>query len=174
MEQVSLPRIGGDICVWIADQVRDANADGVVVGMSGGVDSSLVAVLSHMALEGRMLGLIIPCHSAEMSEKHAMLVADRFGIKTAKFDLSSHFDSLTAELPQADRVATGNLKARLRMAVLYYHSNVMNYLVAGTSNRTEMMVGYFTKHGDGAADILPIAGLLKSQVWELAKTPGDP
>lgn len=168
MEQVTLPRIAQDICVWIADQVRDANADGVVVGMSGGVDSSLVAVLSHLALDGRALGFILPCHSSDLSEQHAMLVADKFGIKTAKLDLSSHFDSLAECLPKGGRVAKGNLKARLRMAILYYHSNVMNYLVAGTSNRSELLTGYFTKHGDGAADILPIAGLLKTQVWELA------
>jgi len=174
MEQVTLPRIARDICAWIAHQVRDANAEGVVVGMSGGVDSSLVTVLSHLALDGRALGLILPCHSSDLSEQHAMLVADKFGIKTARFDLSPHFDSLAACLPEGDRVATGNLKARLRMAVLYYHSNVMNYLVAGTSNRSELMVGYFTKHGDGAADILPIAGLLKTQVWESASDLGIP
>ena len=162
------------ISTWIAEQVRMAGAEGAVIGLSGGVDSSLTAVLSKRALGDGVLGLHMPCHSNPQDMAHARLVAEAFHIQTELVDLTPVFDAFLTVLPEGDRIAQANLKARLRMATLYYHANLYNYLVVGTSNRSELAVGYFTKYGDGSADILPLGGLLKSQVRELACELGLP
>jgi len=167
------------ISTWIAEQVRLAEAKGAVLGLSGGVDSSLAAVLAKRALGDRVLGLLMPCHSDPQDLAHAQWVAETFHIRTELVDLTLVFDAFLAVLPvavppQGDRLAQANLKARLRMATLYYHANLHNYLVVGTSNRSELAVGYFSKFGDGGADILPLGGLLKGQVRELAREVGIP
>jgi hypothetical protein len=128
---------------WIRERVEEAGAEGVVVGMSGGVDSSVVAVLAKRGLGNKVLGLIMPCHSDPTSAKHAQLVATKFGIETEYVDLTPVFDRLVEALPPGDRVAVGNLKPRLRMATLYYFANSRNYLVVGTGNKSEIQVGYF-------------------------------
>ncbi len=167
---------------WIEKQVRQAGARGLVFGLSGGVDSCVVASLAKQALgKNRLLALILPIHSLTQDLKDSRLVAKKFGIKTKLVDLSGIYDSLLkilSALPAgrqaAGRVARANLKPRLRMLVLYYYANKLNYLVCGTGNKTEIMVGYFTKHGDGGVDILPLGGLLKRQVRQLAKELGIP
>lgn len=146
----------------------------MVVGMSGGVDSSVVAVLAKRGLGDGVLGLIMPCHSDPTDVEHARRVAAKFGIKTEYVDLTPVFDRLVEALPPGDRVATGNLKARLRMAVWYYFANSRNYLVAGAGNKSEIKCGYFTKYGDGGVDLLPLGDLLKMQVRELARELGIP
>jgi len=166
--------IADTISAWIAEQVRSAGAEGAVVGLSGGVDSSLAAVLTKRALGDQVLGLFLPCHSHPQDTAHGQLVAETFRIQTQLVDLTPIFDAFIAELPAGDRLAQANLKARLRMATLYYYANLYHYLVVGTSNRSELTVGYFTKFGDGAADILPLGGLLKTQVRELAREVGVP
>jgi NAD+ synthase len=103
-----------------------------------------------------------------------MLVARKLGIRTELIDLSAMYDRLLKVLPAAGALALANLKPRLRMLVLYYFANKLNYLVCGTGNKSELMVGYFTKHGDGATDILPIGGLLKKDVRRLAQSLGIP
>jgi NAD+ synthase len=90
-------------------------------------------------------------------------------IKTQYIDLTSTYLNLTKLLPEGDRIALGNIKARLRMIVLYYHANIHNYLVCGTGNKTEIALGYFTKYGDGACDLLPLGDLPKTEVRELAR-----
>ena len=162
------------ISSWIRERVEEAGAVGVVLGMSGGIDSSLTAVLAKMGLGDGVLGVIMPCHNAPTGEEHARLVATRFGIETEYVDLTPVFDRLLEALPPGDRVAVGNLKPRLRMTVWYYFANGRNYLVAGTGNKSEIEVGYFTKYGDGGADILPLGSLLKKQVRELARELGIP
>ncbi len=159
---------------WIAERVREAKAEGIVVGLSGGVDSSLTAVLAKKALGDKVLGLLMPCHSNPTDLEHAKLVAAKFDIETEYVDLSPVFDSLMASLPPGTDIAVANLKPRLRMATLYYFANGRNYLVAGTGNKSEIKVGYFTKYGDGGADILPLGDLLKTQVRELARQVGIP
>lgn len=162
------------ISAWVAEQVLMAGAEGGVFGLSGGVDSSLTAVLAKRALDDGALALLMPCHSNPQDQAHALLVARAFDIRTEVVDLTPVFDAFLAMLPEGTRVPEANLKPRLRMAALYYHANLYNCLVIGSSNRSELAVGYFTKFGDGAADILPLGGLLKEQVRALARDLGVP
>jgi len=162
------------IVQWLRDKVKEARAKGLVVGMSGGVDSSVVAVLAKKAMGEDMLGLLMPCHSNPQDLEHAKLVAERFGIRTETVDLTPVFDRLIESLPPGNEIARANLKPRLRMLTLYYYANSLNYLVAGTGNKSEISVGYYTKYGDGGVDLLPIGGLYKTQVRELARALGIP
>ena len=166
--------IADKISLWIRERVEEAGAGGVVVGLSGGVDSSTAAVLAKRALEDRVLGLIMPCHSDPTDVEHAKLVATKFGIETEYVDLTPVFDCLVEALSPGGRLARGNLKPRLRMATLYYFANNLHYLVMGTGNKSEIMVGYTTKYGDSGVDLLPLGDLLKTQVRELAQELGIP
>jgi len=157
------------ISQWIKDQVEQVGAQGIVVGLSGGIDSAVVAALAKRSLPDNVLGLILPCHSQKEDAEDARLIASHLQLETTTIDLSSTYDSLTTILPPADKNITANLKPRLRMITLYYFASLKNYLVAGTSNKSEISVGYFTKYGDGGADILPLGDLLKFQVIEMAK-----
>jgi NAD+ synthase len=160
---------------WIRKQIKEARAKGIVLGLSGGVDSSVVAALLKEAVgKERVLALILPCHSQTQDLEDARLVAQKLGIKSKTLDLSRIYDNLAKILPLAGSLAKANLKPRLRMLVLYYFANKMNYLVCGTGNKSEFMLGYFTKHGDGATDILPIGDLLKRDVRKLAQELGIP
>lgn len=160
---------------WIKEQVRQAKAKGIVMGLSGGVDSSVVAALARQAVGSRrILALILPVYSQLQGLEDARLVAKKLGIKVKTINLSKAYDNLIKILPKANSIACANLKPRLRMLVLYYFANKLNYLVCGTGNKSELMVGYFTKHGDGATDILPIGDLLKRQVRKLAADLGIP
>ncbi len=163
-----------EIANWIKNKVEEANAKGAVIGMSGGVDSSLAAVLCKKALGDNLLGILMPCHSNPSDLEHAKIVAEKFGIPTQTVDLTEIYDKLLKTLPDGNQIAKANLKPRLRMLVLYYFANKLGYIVAGTGNKTEIMVGYFTKYGDGGVDIEPIGGLYKTQVRELAKELGIP
>lgn len=160
---------------WIKNEVLQARSKGIVLGLSGGVDSSVVAALSVAAIgKRRVLGLFLPCHSLSRDLKDAKIIARQLGIKTKTVDLSHIYDNVLRILPAAGGLAQANLKPRLRMLVLYYFANKLDYLVCGTGNKSEVMVGYFTKHGDGATDILPIGDLFKKQVRALAKELGIP
>jgi NAD+ synthase len=163
------------IVKWLKAQVKVAGAKGVVLGLSGGLDSCVVAVLAKKALgAGNVLALMLPCHSQAQDSSDAKLVARKFGIKTNNIDLSKVYDGMIDILPGADRMTQANIRPRLRMIVLYYFARKMNYLVCGTSNKSELVAGYFTKFGDGASDILPIGSLLKTQVRSLAIELGIP
>jgi NAD+ synthase len=159
---------------WIRDKVEAAGGKGVVVGLSGGLDSSVAAVLSHRAFPEDTLALVMPCHSNKEDVEHANLLAGRFSISTKTVALDQTYDTLLKALPndkasEAGRLARANLKARLRMLTLYYLANRLNYLVVGSSNRDELSLGYFTKYGDGGVDIQPLGSLLKGQLRELAR-----
>jgi NAD+ synthase len=159
---------------WIKEQVEKANCKGVVFGLSGGIDSSVVAVLCQRAFPKNSLAVIMPCHSSENDLEDARSVAQKFGIATITVKLDDVFDCLLGNLPglpfdaNARKLAEANLKPRLRMSTLYYIANGLHYLVVGTSNRSELSVGYFTKYGDGGVDIMPLANLLKRDVIQLA------
>jgi NAD+ synthase len=121
-----------------------------------------------------VLGLLLPCHSHRQDAEDARLVAVHLGLETLTVDLTPVFDLLLTLLPPADALVTANLKPRLRMMTLYHFARIKRYLVAGTSNKSEIAVGYFTKFGDGGADLLPLGDMLKSQVRLLATKLGLP
>lgn len=158
------------IIFWLRQQVRAAGAQGIILGLSGGIDSAVVAALCKEAVgSNRLLALLMPIHSHPTDLEDAKIMARKFGITTKTVDLSGLYDNFTKLLPSADKLARANLKPRLRMVTLYYFANKLNYLVCGTGNRTELMAGYFTKYGDGGVDLLPLGDLFKNEVRALAK-----
>jgi NAD+ synthase len=178
---------------WMRARVTAAHARGLVVGVSGGLDSAVVARLCQLAMPDRALGVLLPCHSNPDDERDARLVAAHFELPTIRVDLGPAVDPLQRTLteamaglppgmdaapPSSDdtrvRMSLANLKPRLRMASLYFVANRLNYLVAGTGNRAELAIGYFTKHGDGGVDLMPLGRLLKSDVRALARQLGVP
>lgn len=163
-----------EITDWIRTRVSGAQRQGIVFGLSGGLDSAVVAALAKRALGNNILGLIMPCHSLPEDEEWARLVATRVDIPIERVDLAKPFDALVKTLGPGTRMAEANLKPRLRMATLYYFATDRDFLVAGTSNKSELLTGYFTKHGDGGADLLPIGGLLKTEVRSIARELGIP
>jgi len=168
------------LVVWIKEHVSGAGCDGVVLGLSGGLDSAVVAVLCKRAFPDNVLAVLMPCHSDRADMEDAALVARQFDIPTATVNLDGVFDSLLAAIPTGDydpatrKLTEANLKPRLRMSTLYYFANRLRYLVVGTGNRSELSVGYCCKYGDAGADILPLGNLLKSRVRELAEHLGVP
>ncbi len=181
-----------EIAGWIRQRVNLAGARGLVVGLSGGLDSAVVVRLCQMAAPNHVVGVVMPCHSDPQDEVDARVIADAFSVPTVRVDLAPCFDRLTADLSAAltdlhadlappvspdgehARAALANVKPRLRMTSLYFVAASLDYLVAGTGNHSELTIGYFTKHGDGAADILPIGRLLKGEVRRLAVELGVP
>jgi len=165
---------------FIRDYVEKANANGIVLGLSGGVDSSTAAALSALAIGGsKVLGLMLPEKETynPLDIKHAKLVAEKFGIKTETIDITSTLEALQKSIPifdLKDKLSKGNLKARTRMLYLYYYANKLNLIVCGSSDKSEVMIGYFTKWGDAAADIAPLMDLYKTQVRKLARHVGVP
>ena len=154
---------------WIEAHVRRSGMKGVVLGLSGGLDSSVAAALCHAAMGDHSLGLIMPCESTPEDAKDAQLAAATYGVKTVTVDLNGVFKQFLEVLPGSAVPVAANLKSRLRMATLYFWANNLSYLVVGTGNRSELMTGYFTKHGDGAADLLPLGALYKTDIIRLAR-----
>lgn len=159
---------------WIENKVTEAKAKGVVLGLSGGIDSAVVAILCKKVFFKNTLALITPCHSINKDIEDALEFAKEFSISYKIINLSEIYDSFislieTKEKKTDFKLAKANIKPRLRMTTLYYFANKLNYLVIGTGNKSELMVGYFTKYGDGGVDILPLGNLLKSQIIELAE-----
>jgi len=156
------------IVEWLKKQLNESQTSGFVLGLSGGLDSAVCAALMKRVTDN-CLGLILPIESDVHDLDDASEMATAIGLKTQYIDLTSVYNSLIKFLPDSNQVALGNIKARLRMAVLYYYANIHNYLVCGTGNKTELTLGYFTKYGDGACDLLPLGDLYKFEVRELAK-----
>ena len=168
------------ICRFIKEYVENAGAKGIVLGMSGGVDSGTIAALSSRAIGGEnVLGLMLP-EKENFSQKDiddAKVVADQFNIQTQICDISQVLESFYQTIPvfdPEDRLSKGNVKARTRMIILYYYANRFNRIVCESSDKSETMMGYFTKWGDAAADITPIMDLYKTQVRKLAIHLGIP
>ncbi|WP_352419896.1 NAD(+) synthase [Proteiniborus sp.] len=167
----NIQNLCSEIVNWLRDTVKESGSGGLVFGLSGGIDSAVVAALAKKAFPDDALGIILPCHSNPEDEEHARLVAKALDIETKKVDLTNVYDLFLSELDTSTQniLALSNIKPRFRMTTLYYYAQVKKYLVAGTSNKSEFTVGYFTKHGDSGVDILPIVDLLKEEVFELAR-----
>ncbi len=164
---------------WIGEQVRGAGCEGTVYGLSGGLDSAVAGELCRRAFPESSLGVIMPCHSLVEDAEDARYVAREMGIDHTMIVLDSSFDAMQQALPRSDdpereELARANLKPRLRMATLYYLAALENRLVVGTGNRAEIHLGYFTKYGDGASDLLPLGRLTKAQVFKVAEYLGVP
>lgn len=167
---------------WIRETVSKAGLSGVVVGLSGGIDSSVTAAVGSKAFPDDSLGIIMPCHSAPSDREHALLVAEKFHLTTETVNLEPVYErlmeamgdepvgSFTSEnLGESRFLADANVKPRLRMTVLYYFAQKRGYLVLGTGNLSEIEMGYFTKYGDEACDIRPLARFTKGEVYQLAE-----
>lgn len=177
---VDYDKITAEIVGWLRRKIEEAGARGSVLGLSGGIDSAVVAALCCRAFPRDTLGAIIPVFSASADVDDARLVARELSMETVEVDLNRPFEAFVqaiepgaAPLDRKD-MAVANIKPRLRMAVLYYLAAKHNYLVVGTSNKSELITGFFTKHGDGGVDLEPIGDLVKSQVVELAVHLGLP
>jgi NAD+ synthase len=165
---------------FIRNETHKAGVSGAVVGISGGIDSALTVTLAVKALgKDRVLGIHMPESSLTPAtdSEDAKILADWLGIEYRTIDISGIISAFMAAVPEsesADRLTRGNLKARTRMSLLYFHTNQLNRMVIGTGNRTEILLGYYTKYGDGGVDLEPIGGLYKTEVWELSRRLGIP
>src|SRR5581483_6561090 len=157
---------------FVREYVTSCNSGGVVVGLSGGLDSSVVATLCVRSLgPGKVFGLVMPAEATPAEDEvDAISLARSLSIQHARVPLNSIIADFGAILPPSpEKKPMGNLTSRLRLIVLYYYAAIRNSLVVGTSDRSEILIGYFTKFGDGSADMQPIASLYKSQVKALAR-----
>jgi len=180
MNQISYPEIKDKIVAFISRSVSGSGANGAVIGLSGGIDSALTLFLTVSALgKENVLGLLLPEKgiSSKQDIDDAAEVANILGIEYKIIEISPVLASFSSAIPVFDsraKTANGNLKARTRMCILYYHANLMGRMVVGTGNKTELLLGYFTKYGDGGVDIEPIGDLYKTQVRGLSKYMGIP
>ena len=170
------------IVAWMKDYVGESHTKGFVVGVSGGIDSALTSTLA--AQTGLpTLCLEMPIHQADSQvtrarEHISQLEAKYPNVSSVEVDLTPVFDQFVGSLPAVDNeeerfLSLANARARLRMTSLYYFAGLHNYIVAGTGNKVEDFgVGFYTKYGDGGVDISPIADLMKTEVFSLAKTLG--
>ena len=162
---------------FLKEYLENNHMDTYVLGISGGVDSSLCAALARNAVgKDRLHCLIMPIKSIKEDEEDALTLVKDLDLKYDIIDASEAFDSYVKEFArngiELDRSTLGNLKARMRMSILYAIAQKERGLVIGTDNADERCVGYFTKYGDGACDILPIAHLVKAEVVEASKILG--
>uniref|UniRef100_A0A7C3MAH6 NH(3)-dependent NAD(+) synthetase n=1 Tax=Archaeoglobus fulgidus TaxID=2234 RepID=A0A7C3MAH6_ARCFL len=165
------------ICEFIEEIVKSSGSTGVVLGLSGGLDSTTVAYLCTKALgSDGVLGLVMPeiGVTPEKDIKDAVKVAKILGIEYKLIEINEIVRVFMEKTFKGSKIAEANIRPRIRMILNYYYANNMNRLVAGTSNKSEIMVGYFTKYGDGGADFLPIGDLYKTEVFKLASYLGIP
>jgi NAD+ synthase len=171
----SMEEVAQRIVRWLRAYAEGAGARGYVVGLSGGIDSATVAALCQRAVGAEVLAAMLPCHSPDEDKVMAQLVVDAFSLRGVTVDLSDTYDTMVDALPpDLGKLASANIKPRLRMAALYSLAQCHGYLVAGTGNKSELMIGYFTKYGDGGVDVEPLGDLYKNQVRPLARALGVP
>lgn len=161
-----------NIVDFIKSKVSESKSKGIVIGLSGGIDSTLAAYLACEAVgKENVFGVSMPSTTTPTEDKiHAIEIAQELGIKYKEIAIDSVLNEYLS-VTQLDNynLAIGNLKARIRMSIIYYYANHNNYIVCGTGNRSEILIGYFTKHGDGACDIEPIGNLYKTDVFKLSE-----
>ncbi len=169
---MNLEKTKNDILNFIRTKVSESHTDGIVVGLSGGIDSTLAAYLACEAVgKDKVFGITMPSSTTPTEDNvHGIEIAERLGIEYKKIAIDSILNEfLSMTQLEEDNLAIGNLKARIRMSIIYYHANAKNYLVCGTGNKSEILIGYFTKHGDGACDMEPIGDLYKTDVYRLSE-----
>lgn len=155
---------------WIREKVLKAHCKGVIVGISGGIDSALVCALALKAFPNNTLGVVMPIDNMSHDKTDIDALSKSLNTPFIQINLASAFDQITCAIGKLDNLlAISNIKPRLRMTTLYALAQENNYLVLGTDNEDETYIGYFTKYGDGGVDILPISRLLKCEVRLLAK-----
>ena len=178
--KIDAEKVKNKICRLISEYIEKSGASGAVVCLSGGVDSSLTCFLTAEALGAdRVFGLALPERGVteERDVNDALRVAKILGVRCDVIDITDIVGAFYRAIPvyeSGDLVSGGNVKARVRMTVAYYYANRFNLIVVGSGNKSELMVGYFTKYGDGGVDILPIGDLYKTQVRQLALHVGVP
>ena len=164
------PAIVREIEAFLSEQVKIKNASGVIMGLSGGVDSAVLAYLCKRVLKEKTLAIVMPDTSItpEAETQDALRMIALTGIEYKLIDIKPIVNEYAMYLEPDDK-SKGNLRARIRTNILYYYANSKNYLVLGSSDKSEYLIGYFTKFGDGASDITPIISLYKLQVRGIAK-----
>jgi len=171
-----------ELTSFLRGVLEESGAKGYVIGISGGVDSATSFYLALKAVgRDKVHALVLPDSmvTSKRDEEDALSLARQAGVRVHRIDIAPLTEAFKGALPiyeneEADRVPLGNLRARIRMCTLYYYANKLNYLVLGTTDRSEWLIGYFTKYGDGAVDVEPIMILYKSQVRRLAAHLGVP
>lgn len=189
---------------WLQDKVKAANAKGLAIAISGGIDSAVVAALAKKAFPKEVLGVFLDIDSSTSSRRNYLRIINYLDIPEFSIDMKKSYDYLIEDLfviedkysslknyeeyektgvskkddsmlknPNIDQIK-GNIKARLRMTAIYAYAQQKNYLVLETSNLSEMLIGYYTKWGDGAGDLAPVTDLHKSEIYLLAKELGIP
>ena len=154
----------------LQEKIEETNSKGVILGLSGGIDSAVIAYLCNNIVKEKTLALIMPDSkiSPESETSDAIKIIDTLGMDYKLLDINSIHKEFSMVLEPGDR-ALGNLRARIRMNIVYYYANLKNLVALGSSDKSEFNIGYFTKFGDGAADALPIVSLYKTQVRGLAR-----
>lgn len=165
-----MKEIVDNLVEWLRDSVKEANCKGIVYGLSGGVDSAVIAALSKLAFGDESLAIMMPINSSFEDEIDAKLVIDKFKLNAIKVDLSRTYSEFVKVVEKGgNQMAYANVKPRLRMTTLYYYAQLKGYLVVGTSNKSEFTVGYFTKYGDSGSDLMPLVDFTKKEIFELAR-----
>ena len=173
-QEVDLAEAKRRIAAFIKTKVKEAKSDGAVIGVSGGIDSAVAAYLAVEALGSRrVMGVIMPDLrvTTESDISDAQTIVEELSLETKMVDIAPIHGAFMKNLGP-NRLAEGNLRARIRMSLLYYFANSMNRLVVGTGDRSEVRLGYFTKFGDGGVDLLPLADLYKTEVRRLGEILG--
>ncbi len=160
---------------FLKNQVSKNNSNGLIFGLSGGVDSAITSYLCHRALPNQTMTLLLPDSkiSPKAETEDAIKMVEDLKLDYKLIDINPIVNQYSKYLEPSER-ALGNLRARVRANLLYYYANLKKYLVVGSSDRSEFLIGYFTKFGDGSADILPIVSLYKTQIRKMGEFLGVP
>ncbi len=177
--EIDVEKVKNRIIDFIQEKTEEANAEGAVIGLSGGLDSSTITYLSKEALgQENVLGIFMPEKGVteEKDFEDVEKITENSGIESKTISIDSLLEEMMNKVKadEEERLGLANMKARIRMTILYYYANIRNSLVIGSSNKSELQCGYFTKFGDGASDIVPMSSLYKTQEKKIAEDMGIP
>lgn len=162
------------IVEWLKKTLVNTGLQGYVFGLSGGIDSAVLGGLIRKAVGDKHIALYLPCYSQKEELESVQEISRILSLNLKILELSPAIDALKTVLPEGSVVQEGNIKTRLRMISCYHYASILNYLVAGSSNKTEYLLGYFTKFGDAACDVAPLQSFLKREVKMLGEQLGLP